>query len=180
MVDVPLVHRLIQKAIRSSPLYCEQMKEHESSRYTRGYLRALVAADPHYVFLVLASDDKVAGFIVSGPEYGNVVVYWVYLEPDYRVGALAMRAMRDFVDYWDNGRFHKITAFVRPENRSPLLIMKRNGYRQVAFLEKHLFGEDYFLFERPLTKVEPGYQGPIAVGLRGRVMLKLRAMMEGG
>lgn len=168
---------MITAAIADSPHYSEAFKNHETQKFTRAYLRGLIDSDPHFVSLAQTADGTAAGFIISGPEFGVIVIYWCYLLPKHRLGTLATRSMRAFIEHWDHGRFHKIVAYTKPDNRAPQLLMKRNGFHNIALLEKHIFGEDYMLFERPLSKRQPGYQGPINVGARGKLMAKVYSLL---
>jgi RimJ/RimL family protein N-acetyltransferase len=175
--DVPLIHRMIQDAIRETPLYSDEFKVFESRRFNRAFLRTLIDADPAYAFFVKDESGENAGFMLSGPEYGVLFLYWSYLIPRFRRGTLAMRSMRDFVAYWDNGRFHKIVAFVRPDNRSPRLLMRRNKYTESVLLKQQLFGQDYIMCERMLNKVVEGYDQGLSYGVGKRLRLKVKSML---
>jgi hypothetical protein len=171
--DAGAVHTMIQGAIDESPFYSSDFKAFEKRRFSKPFLRALIDADPAYVLLVKSDSGETAGVMISGPDSGALFLFWAYLLPRHRIGTLAMRSMRDYVAYWNDGQFHKIVTMVRPDNRSPCLLVKRNGYREVALLEKHLFGEDYLLFERMLIKSQPGYGKLPVFGLKNRLRLML-------
>ncbi len=175
--DVELVHAMLMAAIDETQLYGATFKANERRRMNRSFLRTLIDTDPFYVMLVRTEAGENAGLMISGPEFGSLFLYWCYLTPRHRIGTLAMRSMRDFVAHWDHGHFHKVVALVRPGNRSPRLIMKRNGYRELTLLERHLFGEDYILCERPLVKTQPGYDNGLASSFSKRLRLKARSVL---
>lgn len=174
--DIDLVHAELMAVIDESPHYNAEFKAFEKARLTKGYLRQLLSVDPWHVML-LTIDDKPAGAIVSGPEFGAVFRYWSWVFPRYRDSKLGMHGMRAFDEVFDNGRFHKCYTFVRPENEVALLLLRRYGYKQTAILEKHLFGQDYAVMEKHYTKVVPGYDSGIGLGRLGRLKVKLNRLL---
>ena len=41
--------------------------------------------------------------MISGPELGTLWLYWSYVFPEKRKSAMALTAMRAFVEHWDKG-----------------------------------------------------------------------------
>ncbi len=174
--DLDLVHQRLLEAIDSSPFYSPLFKSYEKARLTKGYLRNLVAMDPHHVMIVMAKKETV-GFMISGPELGTLWLYWSYVFPEKRRATLAMASLRSFIEHWDNGRFHKIATYTRPDNDIAIAMMKRFKFKHACTLEKHIFGEDYMHWERALTKSEPGYDFGIGPGLGGRLKRRIAKLV---
>ena len=172
--DIPAVHAMVMDAVSTSPHYNDAFKAFEGGRLTRAYLDQLIRTDPRHV-MTIRDKGELAGFILSGPEYGVLWQYWSYVDPKYRSGTLAMRVMRNYQAVWQNDRFHKILTYSRPENKVSIALMERYGYKRVAELKQHLFGEDYLLYEFPLEKTKPGYDQGVSVGAAA----KLRYWLEG-
>jgi RimJ/RimL family protein N-acetyltransferase len=161
--DLGLVHQRLMEAIRTSPYYGDEFKDYEAGRLTRGYLEALVDADPWHV-AIMQLKGETAGFMISGPELGTLWLYWTYVFPEKRKSAMALLAMRNFIQHWDNGRFHKVATYTKPGNDVAAAIMERFGWSLTATLKRHIFGEDYLLYEHPLTKTVPGYDRGAGLG----------------
>ena len=171
--ELGAIHKMVMDAVWSSPHYSDTFKEFESGRLTPAYLAQLLHADPRHVMTIRDNDGALAGFILSGPEYGVLWQYWSYVDPAHRSGTLAMRVMRNYRQVWDNDRFHKILTYSRPENKVSIALMERYGYTRVAELKQHLFGEDYLLYEFPLNKTKPDYDRGISVGFMANLRYKL-------
>ncbi len=154
--EIAQIHAWLMQAIDESPFYNNMFKQYEKSRLTKTYLFNLYFHDPAHI-MVMINNNEACGFMISGPELGTLWLYWSYLLPTYRKGLTAMSAMREFIKYWDNGKFHKISTYTKEGNRPAELIMKRAGFEHVCTLKKHIFGEDYQLYELTLNKQDKDY-----------------------
>ncbi len=174
ITDIDKIHALLMEAIEDSPYYNDEFKQYEKNRLTKNYLLALHNEDPAHI-MKMVDEGKTAGFMISGPELGTLWLYWSYLMPEHRKGLLAMSGMRAFIEHWDNGRFHKIATYTKDGNKAAEVIMKRAKYKHICTLENHIFGEDYHLYERPLTKVTKTYDKGLNVeGRFGRFKKRLK------
>lgn len=171
--DIDLVHKRLGDVIDELPYYGPEFKAHERARLNKDYLAALIDADPHHV-MVFERDGKVVGFMISAPELGTLWLHWSYLFPEFRRSTLAVWGMKTFLSHWENGRFHKIATYTKNGNDPATVIMGRMGYKHIATLENHIFGEDYLLYERPLNKAIAGYDHGVAGGLKNKLIRRLR------
>ena len=81
--DIGLVHRELMDLIDSMPFYSDLFKTHEKARFTKTFLRTLIAVDPWHV-LLLEMDGEVGGFLISGPDCGTIFQYWSAIFPKFR------------------------------------------------------------------------------------------------
>jgi ribosomal protein S18 acetylase RimI-like enzyme len=175
VADLKQVRAQLVAAIDASPFYSARFKSHEKSRFTEAYLRTLLAADPWHV-AVATDGGSIAGFVITTPEFGTLWSPWVYIDPASRAKALGVSLIRFMIRHWDNGRFHKIACYVRPENQAALAIFAHFGFAKTALLKAHIFGEDYWLLERPLTRTAADYDSGIRSSRLRSLCLRLGDM----
>jgi RimJ/RimL family protein N-acetyltransferase len=175
--DIGDVHRELMELIDSMPYYGERFKAFEKARFDRTFLRTLIEIDPWHIML-FEMDGKTGGFSISGPANGTIFQFWSAIYPACRGTLLGRFGMDTFIAHWDNSRFHKASTYTRPDNRPALVLLKRYGYREVAHLEDHIFGEDYLVMERKFTKAVEVYDNGISLPLRTRLKLKARALLD--
>ncbi len=176
MADIDLIHARLMEAIDTSPHYSERFKAFEKERMGKRYLRTLVAVDPYHILIVVA-DNKPAGFMITSPQYGALWLHWSYIFPEMRRASLAMAGLRALIAHWDNGQYHKISTYTKDGNPA-VALLKRFKFALTANLENHIFGEDYLLYELPLTKTIEGYDRGTGMGRLGRLKARLRAMLN--
>jgi hypothetical protein len=177
--EVKILHRMILAAVDETVGENAQFKAFEQARFNRSYIRALMAADPGYAQFAVTPQGKICGFLLSGPNCGTLVLYWCYLLPEFRKGALALSSLVAFNSYWNNSRFHKIVAYAKVDNRVSLLMMRRTKYRDVAVLQNHIYGQDFVALELPLQKASANYDNFVGVGLWGRIKSKWLDLVQG-
>lgn len=175
--EIRMVHARLLEAIDASEFYCEEFKAYEKSRLTRAHLRNLMAVDPRHVLIALDHGTPV-GLQITGPELGTLWLYWSYMFPEARKHANAMRYLPALINLWNNDRFHKIATYTKPDNRVAIALSKRAKFEHVSTIKQHMFGEDYMLFEHPLTRAKTAYDK--GMGLTPLQRLKCRLFAEIG
>lgn len=175
--DIDSVHKSLMDLIDEMPFYGERFKTYEKRRMNKTFLRTLLEIDPWHV-LLLETDGQTGGFLISGPANGTIFQFWSCIYPQFRGTPLGRFGMEAFIEHWDNSRFHKASTYTRTDNRPALVLLKRYGYEQVALLENHIFGEDYFVLERKFTKAVEGYDDGMDLPLATRLRLRLRGLFD--
>lgn len=177
--ELGLIHARLMEAIDTTADYTPQFRAYEKARLSPRYLANLYAVDPDYI-RVLLYKNEIIGFMISGPEYGTLWLYWSYIFPEHRRASLSLSYVPLYLDFWDNGRFHKIATYTLTDNKIAVALMKRFKFDLTCTLKNHLFGQDFLLWEHPLTKTEPGYDNGINIGLKGRIMQRIRSLLPIG
>ena len=176
LADIDIVHTRLMEAIDTSPHYTDRFKAFEKQRMGKRYLRTLLAVDPYHILIVVA-DNKPAGFMITSPQYGALWLHWSYIFPEMRRASLAMAGLRALIAHWDNGQYHKISTYTKDGNPA-VALLKRFKFSLTANLKNHIFGEDYLLYELPLTKTKEGYDYGTGLGRLGRLKARIRTLLN--
>lgn len=175
--ELGYVHARLVETIEGMESFSPEFRAFECARLSKLFLVNLHTLDPNYV-RVCFTDDEMVGFIVSGPEHGTLWYYWCYVFPEVRAPKMAMVFLRQYLEYWDNGRFHKVSLYTTHSNKPARALLKRFGFEHKCDLEDHVMGQDFMLFERPLTKVQPGYDEGTTVPFKTRLMNRIRCALR--
>lgn len=137
---------LMRETIGPLGYYNERARLAELKKYSAETLRALAAADPRAV--IVARDELgLTGFCVSSCDGGIVSLAWYGTATRARgrgVGAALLAALAATLSDRDG---HKLWCDSRTDNKESNSVLERAGYKRVATLSNHWFGQDYFLWE---------------------------------
>ena len=137
-----LMHDTIQPLV----YYNARARRAELAKYTATGLRSLVAEDPQAV-LVARDRSGVIGFCVSRFDDGTVWLSWFGTETRARgrgVGAALLAALAQTLP---RRHAHKIWCDSRVDNTPSKSVLTRAGFRRIATLTNHWYGQDYYLWE---------------------------------
>ncbi|NOZ31821.1 MAG: hypothetical protein GXP01_01825 [Alphaproteobacteria bacterium] len=174
--DLDWVHKTLMGAIAETDVYNDTFKRWEIQRMSPVFLAHLHALDPWFIRIAMVENQR-AGFQISGPDCGALFLYWSYILPRFRQSRLAHLLLTSYRTRFDNGQWHKLVTLARTDNRVALLLMRRHGWRQVAALDNHIFGQDYLMFEIMLEKTSPDYEFGFVKGRAGRIKQKLAGLL---
>ncbi len=173
--EIAVVHARLQTLVAELPGFTPEFRQFERQRMSKLFLTYLHSLDENYIRLCMAG-DTIAGFMISGPEYGTLWQYWSALFPELREPHMPLAFMRLYIEHWDNGRFHKIANITTANNRPAIAVLKRFRFEQVAGLQRHVMGQDFVLFERPLNKTVEGYDRGLQLPRSTRLANRIRCM----
>jgi ribosomal protein S18 acetylase RimI-like enzyme len=139
---VALMHRTI------APLsyYNQAAINAELAKYTPDELRARVAADP-LAALVARDGNQLLGYCVSCWDNGTIYLDWYGTDPRVRGRGIGAALLAALAGTLPSRRAHKIWCDSRTDNKESNTVLERAGYRRIATLENHWYGQDYFLWE---------------------------------
>ena len=145
-LEIDAVAALMRETIAAVPYYNEPAKGAEFAKYDAAGLRALMAGDSQAV-LAARDESGLIGFCVSRFDDGTIWLSWFGTATHARgrgVGASLLTALAKTLP---SRRAHKIWCDSRTDNVESLAALERAGYRRIATLTNHWYGQDYYLWE---------------------------------
>lgn len=141
---------LISSVIQSLSYYNARAKEEEIAEYSPEKLVRSVEEDPHSV-LVAKRGKEVVGFCLSRYDDGLIWLAWFGVKPEYRRQGIASQLLITLEKTVRQRKAHKIWCDTRTENLPSQTLLRRAGYRQVAILLNHWYGQDFYIWEKPVV-----------------------------
>ncbi len=137
---------LMRETIEPLSFYNERARRAELRRYTADGIRALVAEDPQAV-LVARDGAALVGFCVSHFDDGTVWLSWFGTAAHVRGHGIGAALLAALAETLPTRHAHKIWCDSRVENTRSASVLQRAGFRRIATLTNHWYGQDYYLWE---------------------------------
>ncbi len=137
---------LMRSTIEGLSYYNERAKDAELAKYTAAGLRALRDSDSHAV-LVARDDRGLIGFCVSRYDDGTIWLSWFGTAARVRRQGVAAALLQALAKTLPARNAHKIWCDSRVDNVESASVLERAGFRRIATLTNHWFGQDYYLWE---------------------------------
>lgn len=144
--EIDALVALMHDTIQPLRYYNERARRAELAKYSADGLRSLVAEDPQAV-LVARDSTGLIGFCVSRCDDGTIWLAWFGTDSRARgrgVGASLLAALATTLP---SRHAHKIWCDTRTDNVQSQSVLERAGFRRIATLTNHWYGQDFFLWE---------------------------------
>jgi ribosomal protein S18 acetylase RimI-like enzyme len=144
--DVDAVAALMRDVIEPLAYYNERAQRAELEKFTADRLRALVAEDSLGV-LVAHDSSGLIGFCVSRFDDGTIWLSWFGTAARARGRGIGASLLAALAKTLPSRHAHKIWCDSRVDNTESKSVLERAGFRRIATLTNHWYGQDYFLWE---------------------------------
>ncbi len=137
---------LMRSVIEPLAYYNARAKRAEVMKYTAEALRTLAADDPGAV-LVARDGERLVGFCVSRYDDATVWLSWFGTASDARGRGIGSSLLHALGRTLPGRGAHKVWCDSRVENVESKSVLERAGFKRVATLTNHWFGQDFYLWE---------------------------------
>jgi ribosomal protein S18 acetylase RimI-like enzyme len=140
------VAALMRDTIQPLAYYNERARRTELAKYSADGLRSLVAEDPQAVLVARDSSGPI-GFCVSRYDDGTIWLSWFGTDARARGRGVGGSLLAALAKTLPSRHAHKIWCDSRVENTPSQSVLARAGFRRIATLTNHWYGQDFFLWE---------------------------------
>jgi ribosomal protein S18 acetylase RimI-like enzyme len=144
--EIDALAALMRDTIQPLAYYNECARRAELAKYTADGLRSLVAEDPQAV-LVARDSSGLIGFCVSRYDDGTIWLSWFGTAAHARGRGIGSSLLAALAKTLPSRHAHKIWCDSRVDNKESQSVLERAGFRRIATLTNHWFGQDFFLWE---------------------------------
>jgi len=145
--DLPRVVSLFLEVLRLIPYYNELTKRDEPRKYTLEKLRTRLR-DDSYSISVAEDDTGLLGFAFTRFDDYVIWIEWFGVSPRSRRRGVGSAILQELVRTAPMRKAHKVWCDSRTTNEPVKATFHKNGFREVATLRNHWYGQDFILWER--------------------------------
>lgn len=145
-LEIDALAELMRATIEPLTYYNAEARRAELVKYNAAALRALAADDPQAV-LVARDQADLIGFCVSRYDDGTIWLSWFGTAARARGRGTGAALLAALANTLAARHAHKIWCDSRTDNTESRSVLERAGFRRIATLTNHWFGQDYFLWE---------------------------------
>ncbi|MBI4137859.1 MAG: GNAT family N-acetyltransferase [Candidatus Sungbacteria bacterium] len=139
--------RLARRIIQGTPYYSEAAKKNEMSSFALPLLEERLKKKEN-VLLVAKEKTAMAGFCCGYIDGKVFWLDWIGVDGKFRGRGAAAQLIEFLEAFLRKRNVHKVWCDTRINNKESIALIKKFGYRKIAFLKNHWSGLDYFLWEK--------------------------------
>lgn len=138
---------VITAVIGAIPYYNDIAKRDEIKKFTAGELKQKIKGDALSV-IVARVNHRPVGFCLSRFDDYTVWLEWFGVVQEHRGKSIADLLLNGLAETVAPRRCHKIWCDCRTANNAAIHILTAHGYKQLATVSNHWYGQDFILWER--------------------------------
>jgi ribosomal protein S18 acetylase RimI-like enzyme len=148
--DLAEVELLFAKVLEELRYNNALSKEHEAAKYSVKALQKKLAGDRYSILVAKAGRDnnKVIGFCFNHFDDFTIWIEWFGVATEERRKGVGQALLKQaFVTARKRGA-HKVWCDCRTTNQPSYNVLTKSGFRQIATVKNHWYGQDFILWER--------------------------------
>jgi len=138
---------MFRRMLDTIPYYNAIAKRDERAKRTLPYLEAMLRAE-RYAILVAKEQSDILGFAISRYDDRLIWLEWLVVDSASRRKGVGSALLRKLIETAPRRRAHKVWCDTRTTNEPAKATFRKNGFREIAEVKNHWYGEDYILWEK--------------------------------
>ena len=141
---------MVSDLIEPLEYYSVPARKAEIAKYSSDHLHKLIQQDPASVLVAKAQAD-LAGFCISEYDDGLLWICWFGVQPKWRRQGVVSALLHELERTASSRGCHKIWCDCRSNNEPSKAVLTRNGFKQICSVTNHWYGQDFILWEKPIS-----------------------------
>lgn len=148
-IEIPEVRECFLDVLREIPYYNTIAKKDEAQKYTVSKLKDKLAKDRYSVLCAFTNNNKdVVGFLFNHFDDYTIWLDWIGVRKDQRKKGIAKQLLADLFRTAGVRGCHKVWCDCRTTNEPSKAALAKAGFRRIAEIRNHWYGQDFILWER--------------------------------
>jgi len=148
--DAEAIEALVREVVSTLAYYTPEARRAEIGKYS-GSALAEALDDRATLNLVAVGNGDLLGVILNKEDDGLLWINWFLTSPRARRSGAARALILASMDHARERGLHKIWCDTRTENVPSMTLLTQLGFVNRVRFDRHWFGQDFFLWERPLA-----------------------------
>lgn len=142
------VRRCFLEVLQEIPYYNALAKKEESKKYTVSKLKEKLAKDRYSVVCAVNDKHEVVGLLFNHFDDYTVWLDWIAVRKDQRWKGVGNLLLTDLYRTAKLRGCHKVWCDCRTTNEPSKAALTKVGFRRIAEIRNHWYGQDFILWER--------------------------------
>jgi ribosomal protein S18 acetylase RimI-like enzyme len=145
--EIPSVRKVFLDVLRELSYYNVLAKKEESKKYTVSKIKEKLAKDRYSVYCALSSDE-VVGLLFNHFDDYTIWLDWIAVRKDQRRNGIGELLLGDLFRTARLRGCRKVWCDCRTTNKPSKAALEKAGFRRIAEIKNHWYGQDFILWER--------------------------------
>jgi RimJ/RimL family protein N-acetyltransferase len=146
--EIPRIGKAFLDVLREIPYYNALAKKEESKKYTVSKLKEKIVEDRYSVVCAINDKHEVVGLLFNHFDDYTIWIDWIGVRKDQRRKGIAQQLLMDLLRTAKLRGCHKIWCDCRTTNEPSKAALAKAGFRKIAEIRNHWYGQDFILWER--------------------------------
>lgn len=140
---------VFRRVVEPLEIYCESARIGEIEKFCAEELRRRLHHDECALTLAFV-DSEPAGFSITDDQHGPIWIEWYGVVPDKRQLGIGRQLVQRLLNEAPNRKATKLWCDTRVNNHPSIALFKSLGFTKLCDLPNHWYGQDFYLWQRPL------------------------------
>ena len=143
--QVEIVVDLFRRVVEPLAIYSQEARAGEIQKFSPERLRQLIEGDTRSISIAYLGERPV-GFSITDDQHGPIWIDWYGVISEARGKGVGEALINQLLREGPSRGATKLWCDTRDNNGPSIALFKKMGFRQLCELNRHWYGQDFFLW----------------------------------